>query len=113
MLALDIGPGVGGEMDDIESELCCSAREASGGYAPFVDLDLAMMVRTVGDSRMGLDRMLDKGGGAPGPNRLYRASLWRGTSTRRNVGRQAEPRKTTGDNRLGHDRRPVAMTTAS
>ena len=35
-----IGPGVCGEVDDIESELCHSSREASVSFVPFTNLDL-------------------------------------------------------------------------
>jgi len=35
MLDTVIGPGVCGEIDDIESELCSSSREASVSFVPF------------------------------------------------------------------------------
>ena len=40
MLDIVIGPGVCGEIDDIESELCSSSREASVSFVPFANLDL-------------------------------------------------------------------------
>jgi len=40
MLDTVIGSGVCGEIDDIESELCSSSREASVGCVPFANLDL-------------------------------------------------------------------------
>ena len=41
MLDTAIGPGVCGEIDDIESELFCSSREASVGFVAFANLDLS------------------------------------------------------------------------
>ncbi len=40
MLDTVIGSGVCGEIEDIESELCSSSREASVGFVPFANLDL-------------------------------------------------------------------------
>ena len=56
MLELDIGPGVCGEMDDIELELCCSSREASVGLVS-LDLDYATLMRGLGDVRIELERL--------------------------------------------------------
>jgi len=51
-----IGPGESGpsdtEFDDIEWELCCSAREASVGYVPFANLDFARATLDVCRTRM-------------------------------------------------------------
>ena len=60
MLESVIGPEVGGEMDDIEWELYCSSREASVGWVPFVDRDVASMMRTLGDSRIELERLMEQ-----------------------------------------------------
>lgn len=46
-----IGPGVCGEIDDIESELCSSSREASVGLVPFASLDLWDVVHTIEQSQ--------------------------------------------------------------
>ena len=54
MLESDIGPGVGGEMDDIERELSYSSREASVGFVAFANLDMAA-IRRIGDARIELD----------------------------------------------------------
>jgi hypothetical protein len=40
-----IGPGVCGEIDDIESELRSSSREASVSFVPFANLDLWEIAR--------------------------------------------------------------------
>ncbi len=40
MLDIVIGHGVCGEIDDIESELCSSSREASVSFVPFANLDM-------------------------------------------------------------------------
>lgn len=40
MLDTVIGPGVCGESDDIESELCSSSREASVSFVPSANLDM-------------------------------------------------------------------------
>jgi hypothetical protein len=42
-----IGSGECGEIDDIESELCLSSREASVGFVPFANLDLWDLVNKV------------------------------------------------------------------
>ena len=47
MLDTVIGPGVCGEIDDIESELCSSSREASVGFVPFANLDMWDIARKV------------------------------------------------------------------
>ena len=51
-----IGPGESGpgdtEFDDIEWELCCSAREASGGCGAFANLDFARATMEVCRTRM-------------------------------------------------------------
>ncbi len=55
MLDTAIGPGVCGEIDDIESELCSSSREASVGFVPFANFDLWDLVRKVALSQTGHD----------------------------------------------------------
>jgi hypothetical protein len=52
-----IGPGESGqyehaESDDIEWELCCSAREASVGYVPFANLDFTRAAMEMGRTRV-------------------------------------------------------------
>jgi hypothetical protein len=47
MLDTVIDPGVGGEIDDLECELCSSSREASVGFVPFANLDLGDLARKV------------------------------------------------------------------
>ena len=47
MLDTVIGSGVCGEIDDIESELCSSSREASVGFVPFANLDMWELVHKV------------------------------------------------------------------
>lgn len=52
-----IGPGQSGQnddtdSDDIEWELCCSAREASVGYVPFANLDFSRAAMEVCQRRM-------------------------------------------------------------
>jgi hypothetical protein len=42
-----ISPGVGGEVDDIESELCHSSREATVSFVPFAHLDFRDLARKV------------------------------------------------------------------
>jgi len=39
------------EFDDIEWELCCSAREASFQFVPFANLDLLQLVTKVGRTK--------------------------------------------------------------
>jgi hypothetical protein len=56
MLDTVIGPGVCGEVDDIESELCHSSREASVSFVPLANLDIwdlvhEVVARTERDSR--------------------------------------------------------------
>ena len=34
-----VGPEVCGDIDDLETELCCSSREASFSFIPFANLD--------------------------------------------------------------------------
>jgi hypothetical protein len=53
MLDTAIGPGTCGEIDDIESELCHSSREASVSFVPFANLDIWHLVRELGASRTG------------------------------------------------------------
>jgi hypothetical protein len=59
MLELTTGPGVCGEVEDIEQELCSSSREVSVGYVPFVDLDMARIMSQVADSRIGLKKLIE------------------------------------------------------
>jgi hypothetical protein len=47
MLDTDIDPGVCEEIDDIESELCSSSREASVSFVPFANLDMWDQVHKV------------------------------------------------------------------
>jgi hypothetical protein len=47
MLDTVIGSGACGEIDDIESELCSSTREASVGFIPFANLDMWDVVHRV------------------------------------------------------------------
>jgi hypothetical protein len=51
MLDTVIGPGVCGEVDDIESELCSPSREASVGFVPFANIDFRELARKVALSR--------------------------------------------------------------
>lgn len=46
-----IGSGVCGEIDDIESELCSSSREASVSFVPFANLDMWDLLDKVGLSQ--------------------------------------------------------------
>ena len=75
MLDIAIGPGVCGEIDDIESELCSSSREASVGFVAFANLDVEAM-RRVGDSRAAREAtpraVADEEGRESDQNRLYR-----------------------------------------
>ncbi len=47
MLDTIIDPGVCEEIDDIESELCSSSREASVSFVPFANLDIWDLARKV------------------------------------------------------------------
>ena len=47
MLDTIIGPEVWGEIEDIESELCFSSREASVGSVPFASLDMWGLIHKV------------------------------------------------------------------
>jgi len=56
-----IGPETSGqnddaEFDDIEWELCCSAREASVGSLPFANLDLTRAAMEYAQIRAGMAR---------------------------------------------------------
>jgi len=51
-----IGPGVGGEVDDIESELCHSSREATVSFVPFAHLDIRDLARKVAQCQTQHDR---------------------------------------------------------
>lgn len=53
MLDTAIGPGTCAEIDDIESELCSSSREASVSFVPFANLDLGDLARRVELSQTG------------------------------------------------------------
>jgi hypothetical protein len=55
MLDTAIDSGLCGEIDDIESELCASSREASVGFVPFANLDIWDLVRKVALSQTGHD----------------------------------------------------------
>jgi len=49
------GPGVCGEFDDIESELCSSSREASVSFVPFANFDMWDIARKVALSQTERD----------------------------------------------------------
>jgi hypothetical protein len=51
MLDTVIDPGVCEEIDDIESELCSSSREASVSFVPFANLDMWDLAHKVALSR--------------------------------------------------------------
>ena len=51
MLDTVIGPGVCGEIDDIESELCSSSREASVSFVPVANLDMWDLANKVARSQ--------------------------------------------------------------
>lgn len=51
MLDIVTGPGVCGEVDDIESELCHSSREASVSFVPFANIDVRDLARKVAESQ--------------------------------------------------------------
>ena len=56
MLDTVIGPGVCGEFDDIESELCSSSREASVSFVPFATFEMRELAREVALVQTGQDR---------------------------------------------------------
>jgi hypothetical protein len=43
------------DFDDVEWELCCSAREASFGYLPFANLDLTRAAMEYAQIRAGMN----------------------------------------------------------
>jgi len=47
MLDTVIGSGECGEIDDIESELCSSSREASVSFVPFASVDMWDLVHRI------------------------------------------------------------------
>jgi rubredoxin len=49
------------EFDDIEGELCCSAREASFGSVPFANIDFAKVTTEICRKRMATQRRDSRG----------------------------------------------------